>query len=88
MIGDDAKPFDLARIVEVFNRHGVAYVAIGAISGMLHGAIHYVTQDVDMMVRSGIENMERTVAALTDLSRPSSQERCATTSEGIDPTLR
>ena len=67
MIGNDAQPFDLARIVEVFNRHGVSYIAIGGISGMLHGAIHYVTQDVDMMVRAGNDNMERIVAALTEL---------------------
>ena len=67
MIGDEAQPFDLPRIVEVFNRHGVAYIAIGGVSGMLHGAIHYVTQDVDMMVRAGNDNMERIVAALTEL---------------------
>ena len=34
---------------------------------MLHGAIHYITQDVDMMVRAGNDNMERIVAALTEL---------------------
>ena len=68
MIGDDSQPFDLPRIVEVFNRHGVAYVAIDGISGMLHGAMYYVTQDVDMMVRAGNDNMERIVAALTELA--------------------
>ena len=67
MIDDESQPFDLARIVEVFNRHGVAYVAIGGISGMLHGAIHYITQDVDMMVRAGNDNLERIVVALTEL---------------------
>ena len=51
---------------EVFNRHGVAYVAIGGVSGMLHGATHYVTQDVDMMVRGSSENLSRIIAALTD----------------------
>ena len=45
-------PFDLARMVEVFNRHGVSYLAIGGVSGILHGMVRYVTQDVDMMVRS------------------------------------
>ena len=59
--------FDLARIVEVFNRHGVAYVAIGGVSGMLHGAIDYVTQDVDMLVRDSTENLQRIVAVLVEL---------------------
>ena len=59
--------FDLTRIVEVFNRHGVAYLAVGGISGMLHGAVHYVTQDVDLMVRDSNENLERIVGALVEL---------------------
>jgi hypothetical protein len=39
-VTDDPSPFDLVRIVEVFNRHGVAYIAIGGVSGMLLGATH------------------------------------------------
>ncbi len=68
--GDDEPafpPFDLARMVEVFNRHGVSYIAIGGVSGFLHGMIHYVTQDVDMMVRSSRENFERILSALAEL---------------------
>ena len=60
-------PFDLARMVEVFNRHGVSYIAIGGVSGFLHGMVHYVTQDVDMMVRSSRENLERILSALAEL---------------------
>jgi hypothetical protein len=67
MSNDTGSPFDLVRIVEVFNRHGVAYIAIGGVSGMLHGAIHYVTQDVDVMVQGNRENLERIVAALLEL---------------------
>lgn len=67
MSDDVASPFDLVRIVEVFNRHGVAYIAIGGVSGMLHGAIHYVTQDVDMMVQASHENLQRIVTALLEL---------------------
>jgi hypothetical protein len=59
--------FDLTRIVEVFNRHGVAYIAVGGVSGMLHGAVHYVTQDVDLMVSDGERNLERIVGALVEL---------------------
>ena len=61
------QPFDLDRIAEAFHRHGVAYLTIGGISGMLHGAVEYVTQDVDVLVRASIENLERMMAALTDL---------------------
>jgi hypothetical protein len=64
---DDAPEFDLARIVEVFNRHEVSYIAIGGISGMLHGAIYYITQDVDLMVRSNQDNLHRIAAALVEL---------------------
>jgi sugar phosphate isomerase/epimerase len=59
--------FDLARMVEVFNRHGVSYIAIGGVSGFLHGMVDYVTQDVDMMVRSSLENLERIISALAEL---------------------
>jgi hypothetical protein len=64
---DERPPFDLARIVEVFNRHGVVYIAIGGVSGMLHGAVYYVTQDVDLMVQSNLDNLTRIVAALVEL---------------------
>jgi sugar phosphate isomerase/epimerase len=60
-------PFDLAQLVEVFNRHGVSYIAIGGVSGFLHGMVDYVTQDVDMMVRSSRENRERIISALAEL---------------------
>ena len=72
---DEPRPFDLARMVEVFNRHGVSYIAIGGVSGLLHGMIHYVTQDVDMMVRSSRENLERILSARTDLAPMSPRQR-------------
>jgi hypothetical protein len=65
--GEAERPFDLARMVEVFNRHGVSYVAIGGVSGFLHGMVDYVTQDVDMMVQSSRENFERVLSALGEL---------------------
>ena len=63
MSTDEPAAFDLARIVEVFNAHGVTYIAIGGVSGMLHGAVHYVTQDVDLMVQPDPANLERIVQA-------------------------
>lgn len=67
MSTDEPSAFDLARIVEVFNAHGVTYIAIGGVSGMLHGAVHYVTQDVDLMVQPDPANLERIAAALIEL---------------------
>jgi sugar phosphate isomerase/epimerase len=71
VVSDDDEPadppFDLARMVEVFNRHGVSYIAIGGVSGFLHGMVDYVTQDVDMMVRSSRENLQRIISALAEL---------------------
>jgi hypothetical protein len=66
---DDSErpPFDLLRIIDTFNRHGVAYITIGGVSGFLHGMIHYVTQDVDMMVQSSRENAQRILSALSEL---------------------
>jgi hypothetical protein len=68
-VDDDSSgpAFDLPRIVETFNRHGVTYLAIGGVSGLLHGAVHYVTQDVDMMVKSTAANLRLIISALTEL---------------------
>jgi hypothetical protein len=63
-VGGPEPAFDLPRIVEVFNRHGIAYIAIGGVSGLLHGMVHYVTQDVDMMVMSTKVNLELVIKAL------------------------
>jgi hypothetical protein len=60
-------PFDLPRIVEAFNRHGVSYITIGGVSGFLHGMVHYVTQDVDVMVQASSENAQRILSALGEL---------------------
>ncbi len=58
-------PSNLARIVEDFNRHGVSYLTIGGISGLLHGMVHCVTQDVDMMVQASAKRSN--VSALNEL---------------------
>jgi hypothetical protein len=67
VVDGGAPAFDLPRIVEIFNRHGIAYIAIGGVSGLLHGMVHYVTQDVDMMVKSTKVNLELVIKALSEL---------------------
>ncbi len=49
---DSDRPFDLIRIAEVLARHEVAYVTIGGVCGLLHGAVDYLTRDVDVLARS------------------------------------
>jgi hypothetical protein len=60
-------PFDLVRIAEVLERHGVLYVTIGGACGLLHGASEYLTKDVDVMARSDQDNRRRLASALTEL---------------------
>lgn len=51
----------------MFNRHGISYVAIGGVSGLLHGAVEHMTQDVDVMVASTRRNLQLVIDALTEL---------------------
>ena len=60
-------PFDLTRIAEVLERHGVLYVTIGGACGLLHGATEYLTMDVDVLARSDDDNRRCLAAALTEL---------------------
>lgn len=61
------RPFDLVRIAQALERHGVLYVTIGGACGLLHGATEYLTQDVDVLARSDEENRRRLAGALTEL---------------------
>lgn len=58
---------DVARMVEVFERHGVEYVIVGGIAAAAHGA-ERLTEDADAVVRRTRENLEATAAALRELN--------------------
>lgn len=60
------EPFDPAAIVEVLNRHGVRYVVIGGYAANVHGAVR-PTLDIDVTPQQTHENLERLVAAITEL---------------------
>lgn len=62
----EGPPLDLSRIVEVLERHGVAYVIVGGVAGRLHGASR-VTFDLDVVAERGVENLGRMAAALGEL---------------------
>lgn len=56
-------PFDL---LAALNRHGVRYVVIGGVAAVLHGS-DQLTSDLDLAHERTPENIDRLVAALTEL---------------------
>lgn len=61
-----AEPFDPKLALEVLNRHGVAFVVIGAIAAIAQG-YPLNTGDLDVTPQRSRENVERLVAALIEL---------------------
>jgi len=57
---------DLARIVEVLDRHGVEYLIVGGHASRAYGATR-PTQDTDCLVKTERENLSRLAAALREL---------------------
>ncbi len=62
----DPPALDVKRIVATFDRHGVQYLLIGGLGATLYGAVR-VTQDIDVLPQTDIENLSRLAAALRDL---------------------
>lgn len=58
--------FDPGRILAALDRHGVAYVLIGGVASVLHGA-PMVTTDLDVVPQRADDNIDRLVAALVEL---------------------
>jgi len=57
---------DLARLVEVLDRHGVNYVVVGGIAAVAHGATRE-TQDLDCVIRRSRANLGHLAEALREL---------------------
>jgi hypothetical protein len=57
---------DVKLIVSTLGRHGVHYLLIGGLGATLYGA-ERVTQDIDVLPRTDIENLSRLAAAPRDL---------------------
>jgi hypothetical protein len=62
----NAPQFDEARIVQVLDRHGVAYVLVGGLGALLHGASR-PTMDFDLCAAWDLDNLGRLVDALREL---------------------
>ena len=58
---------DAAAIVEVFNRHQVEYVVIGAFAALAQQAPIPATRDIDLTPNASIENLARLSHALNEL---------------------
>lgn len=58
--------FDPAPIFETLLRHGVDFVVIGGLAGIVHGSA-YNTEDVDVAYERSRENLERLAGALSEL---------------------
>ena len=62
----DNPPLDAERIVEVLDRHGVAYVLVGGVAARLHGATR-LTEDLDLCPAWHPDNLDRLATALREL---------------------
>jgi hypothetical protein len=54
------------RILQLLDRHGVAYVVVGGVAAVLHGA-PVTTFDIDALVKVDVANADRLLAAFTAL---------------------
>jgi hypothetical protein len=57
---------DLARVLEVLDRHKVSYVLIGGLAAVYHGS-PFPTEDVDIAPQNDRANLTRLAAALVEL---------------------
>lgn len=62
----DRVPLDAAALLEVLERHRVAYVVVGGYAAELHGSVRR-TVDVDVVPRTTLDNLERLTQALREL---------------------
>jgi hypothetical protein len=63
---------DFRDMLSAFNEHGVEYQVVGAYALAYHG-LPRATGDIDLWVRSTVENAERVRAALATFGAPSSE---------------
>jgi hypothetical protein len=63
---DAEMELDLGRLLEVLDRHGVAYVLIGGLAAVYHGS-PFPTEDADITPATNRENLARLASALIDL---------------------
>ncbi len=60
-------PFDPTRAYEALNRHGVEFIVVGGVGATVHGASR-MTQDLDTVPSTTLENLDRLAAAMRELN--------------------
>jgi hypothetical protein len=63
---DTSPSLQLQPLLELLDRHGVDFVVIGGIAGIVHGSAH-PTFDFDVVYARDRQNLKRMAAALTEL---------------------
>lgn len=63
MPGNEAD--DFAKLIQTFNKKNVEFMIIGAHAVAFHGYVRG-TKDLDLLIRPGLENIARVIAALRD----------------------
>lgn len=66
--------FDPERLLQVLNRHDVAYVIVGGVAAVAHGST-LPTEDVDVTPARDRDNLDRLAAALRELGARLRTER-------------
>lgn len=74
-----ARELDLERLLEVLDRHEVAYVMIGGMASVAHGS-PFPTEDLDITPAPAPKNLRQLSAALRDLD---ARVRIADAPEGL-----
>lgn len=69
LAGDTIRGVELGKdfrdLIELLNRHGVRYLAVGGFAVAVHGRPRY-TKDLDLWVEVSTDNAKRIIAALED----------------------
>ena len=65
---------DLLRVCRLLHQHRAKYVLVGACACGLHGLVR-ATQDVDLLVESSADNLQRVLDALSELPDGAARRR-------------
>ena len=68
-----AEPDPLLRVCSLLNAHSARYLVIGGHACILHGLVR-TTEDVDILVEDSEENLEKVIAALSEMEDGAAKE--------------
>jgi len=71
-----AEPDPLLRVCSLLNAHSARYLVIGGHACILHGLVR-TTEDVDILVEDSEQNLEKVIAALSEMEDGAAKELTA-----------